>query len=401
VSESDDLLAYRGRFPILETSTYLASHSLGAMPREAADGLARYAELWSARGVRAWAEEWWELGSRVAAAVAPLLGVPAGSVSMQPSTTIATAVVLSALPAPRGRRKVVTTELHFPSLLYLLDGWCRQHGVELEILRREEGSWGVAPERLLDTVDGATAVVALSHVEFATAWVNDAETLARRCRDVGAFLVLDVFQSAGVVPLALERWGVDAAVGGCLKWLCGGPGNAFLYVDPLRAPALEPKLTGWAAHPAPFSFEPPPMRWSPGGARFLTGTPPVPALYAARPGLEILREIGVERVRAKSTALTQKLFDAARARGFSCSCAEDARCRGGTVAIAVPHGEQVARELLARDVVVDYRPGYGIRVAPHFYNTWQECARCLDEIGAILADRSFERHRTVGGASPT
>ncbi|HVR28470.1 MAG TPA: aminotransferase class V-fold PLP-dependent enzyme [Thermoanaerobaculia bacterium] len=397
----DPLLAYRDHFPILDSTTYLISNSLGAMPREAAAGLARYAELWATRGVRAWAEEWWDLGTRVADTVAPLLGAPPGSVSMQPSTTLATAVVLSAVRPTGERRKVVTTDLHFPSILYLLEGWCREHGAALEMVRREAGTWGVSTQRLLEAIDRSTAVVALSHVEFATAWIHDAAALARRCRETGAFLVLDVFQSAGVVPVALHDWGVDAAVGGCLKWLCGGPGNVFLYVDPDRAFELEPAITGWAAHPAPFAFEPPPMRWRPDAGRFLNGTPQVSALYAAAPGLEILRQIGIERVRAKSARLTQRLFDQARRRGFACSCAATAERRGGAVAIDAPQGEGVARELLARDIVVDYRPGFGIRVAPHFYNSWEECERCLDAIEEILATRSFERHASVDGASPT
>jgi kynureninase len=397
----DPLLAWRDRFPILESTTYLISNSLGAMPRGAADGLARYAELWSTRGVRAWAEEWWELGSDVADRVAPLLGARRGSVSMQPSTTLATAIVLSGLRPAAGRRKVVTTDLHFPSVLYLLDRWCRERGLTLDVIGRGAGDWGVAPERLLRAIDADTAVVALSHVEFSTAWVHDAPAIARRCRETGAFLVLDVFQSAGVMPLALEAWGVDAAVGGCLKWLCGGPGNVFLYVDPERAAELEPNLTGWVAHAAPFAFEPPPIRWRGGGARFLNGTPQVPALYAARAGLDILGEIGVERVREKSAGVTRRLYDEALRRGFACSCSEDPERRGGAVAVDVPDGERVARELLRRDIVIDYRPGFGIRIAPHFYNTWEECERCLDAIEAIRADRSYERHDGVAGASPT
>jgi kynureninase len=401
VTAADPLLAYRDRFPILESTVYLISNSLGAMPRAAADGLVRYAELWATRGVRAWAEEWWELPDRVADRVAPILGAPAGSVTMQPSTTIATAVVLSALRPARDRVKVVTTDLQFPSILYLLDRWCGERGLELEVVRREPGAWGVAPNRLLAAIDGRTAVVAVSHVEFATAWVHDAAALARRCRDTGSFLVLDVFQSAGVLPLALRDWGVDAAVGGCLKWLCGGPGNVFLYVDPDRARELEPTLTGWAAHAAPFAFEPPPIRWRPGGARFLNGTPQVPALYAAIAGLDVVGEIGVERIRAKSVVLTERLLDEAARRGLPCSCAADPDRRGGAVAVDVAQGEGVARELLQRDIVVDYRPGFGIRIAPHFYNSEAECVRALDAIEEILADRSFERHRTVAGARPT
>ena len=397
----DPLLGWRHHFPILETSTYLISSSLGAMPRGAAEGLARYADLWATRGVRAWAEEWWALGSDVADRIAPLLGAPRGSVSMQPSTTIATAVVLSALEPTPGRSKVVTTDLHFPSILYLLDRWCGERGARLEVVRREPGKMGVALDRLLEAIDESTAVVSLSHVEFASAWLYDAAALARRCRDTGAFLVLDTFQSAGVVPLALREWGVDAAVGGCLKWLCGGPGNVYLYVDPDRARTLEPAITGWVAHAAPFSFEPPPMRWREGAGRFENGTPQVAALYAARAGLDILGEIGVERIRARSVAMTTGLFAEARRRGYGCSCAEDPEQRGGTVAVLVPDGELVARELLARDIVIDYRPGFGIRIAPHFYNSWEECERCLDAIDAIRADRSYLLHRSVEGASPT
>jgi kynureninase len=370
------------------------------MPRGAAEGLARYAELWSTRGVRAWAEEWWDLADDVANRVAPLLGASRGSVSMQPSTTLATAIVLSALGATPARRKVVTTDLHFPSILYLLDRWCAERGATLEIVQREPGGWGVAHDRLLESIDASTAVVALSHVEFASAWVHDAQALARRCRETDAFLVLDVFQSAGVLPLALREWGVDAAIGGGLKWLCGGPGNAFLYVDPERAATLDPSITGWVAHQAPFAFEPPPIRWRAGAGRFANGTPQVPALYAARAGLDIIGEIGIERVREKSVRMTQRLLGEARRRGHACSCAEDPERRGGTVAVDVPDGELVARELLARDIVIDYRPGFGIRIAPHFYNTWEECERCLDAIDAIRADRSYERHASVAGASP-
>jgi kynureninase len=320
---------------------------------------------------------------------------------MQPSTTLATAVLLSALHLDPARLKVVTTDLHFPSILYLLERWCGERGATLEIARRRPGQWGVALDRLLETIDDTTAVVALSHVEFASAWVHDARALARRCRETGAFLVLDVFQSAGVLPLALRDWGVDAAVGGCLKWLCGGPGNCFLYVDPDRAATLEPATTGWVAHPAPFAFEPPPIRWRPGAGRFANGTPQVPALYAARAGLDILAEIGVERVREKSVSMTGRLLAEARRRGYECSCAEDPVLRGGTVAVDVPEGERVARELLRRDIVIDYRPGFGIRIAPHFYNTWEECERCLDTMDTIRADRSYERHSSVEGASPT
>lgn len=396
----DPLLSWRDHFPVLETNTYLISNSLGAMPRAVEHELGRYTSLWGRRGVRAWAEEWWELGSRVADLVAPLLGAPRGSISMHPNTTLATAVMLSCLSPARTRRKVITTDLHFPSILYLLEGWCRSHDATLQTVPRY-GAWGADPQRLLDSIDETTLAVCLSHVEYATAWVNDAPALAKRCREAGAFLILDIFQSAGTLPLDLQGWGVDAAVGGCLKWLCGGPGNVFLYVDPELSDTLQPWLTGWAAHRAPFSFTPPPIEHSSGAERFLNGTPQVSALYCARPGLEILGQVGIDAVRRKSLSLCGKIVEGSTARNFELSSPTDPACRGGTIALDVPDAELVAQELLTRNVVIDYRPGFGIRIAPHFYSTWEECELCLDTIQEVLETRSFERHRSVAGTKPT
>jgi kynureninase len=396
----ESLRSYRRHFPILDSSTYLISNSLGAMPAEVEAGLSEYARSWSTRGVRAWAEGWWTLASRVADRLAPLLGAPLGSVCMQPSTTLASAVFLSCL-RPDGRRsKIVTTELQFPSIQYLLAGWCEHNAVDLEILPSDD-AWGTGLETLLSAVDDRTLAVVVSHVEFATAWINDAAAIAARCRRQGALLLLDVFQSAGTLPLALHEWGVDAAVGGCLKWLCGGPGNAYLYIDPEIAKRLEPRLTGWAAHAAPFSFEAPPIRWAEAASRFANGTPQIAALHAAEPGLRILGEVGVECIRERSLELGAHLSAGAEARDLPLACPPDPEQRGGTVALSVPQGELVARELLERDIVIDFRPATGIRVAPHFYNNEQECDRCLDAIVEILADGSWRRHRGVAGASPT
>ncbi|MEE2776998.1 MAG: aminotransferase class V-fold PLP-dependent enzyme [Acidobacteriota bacterium] len=394
------LLATRDRFPILATSTYLINNSLGAMPEDAEAGRARYAREWRELGVRAWAEHWWSLGDRVADQVAPILGAPSGSVSMQPSTTVATATFLSCLRPSGSRRRIVTTELQFPSILYLTESWCRAHAAELIVVPKSH-RYGTDLEALLSVIDDDVLAVVVSHVEFATAWINEAEALARHCRLHGARLLLDVFQSAGVLPLELEAWGVDAAVGGCLKWLCGGPGNAFLYVDPRIADELEPTLTGWLAHQAPFAFEPPPMRFRDGGSRFLNGTPQIAALYAAGPGLEIIRKYGIHAIRSKSKDLGTLLCEQARSRGLELACTTDPDARGGTVTLDVPHAEGVARELADRAVIVDYRPGYGLRIAPHFYNTAKECLHCLAQIEAILADGSWARHRGVSGTAPT
>ncbi|MFQ5845541.1 MAG: aminotransferase class V-fold PLP-dependent enzyme, partial [Planctomycetota bacterium] len=307
---ADPLLRYRDRFPILARSCYLISNSLGAMPAAVPERLRDYSDLWAQRGVAAWSDRWWEMAVAVGDRVAPLLGAAPGTVSMHTNVTLATAVFFSCLDAAPPRTKVVSTELQFPSVLYLLERWCTQRGVRLEVVPCRDGIQADLQE-LCDAVDQETLAVAVSHVEYRSAALNDAEAIARRCREQGAWLLLDVFQSAGVVPIDVAAWGVDAAVGGCLKWLCGGPGNVFLYVDPQRAPELRPRLTGWMAHQAPFSFDPPPIRPREGAWRFLNGTPQIPCLYAAEPGLEIHAEVGVEAIRRKSQRLTRLLYEGA------------------------------------------------------------------------------------------
>jgi len=371
------------------------------MPAAVEQRMSDYASIWGERGVRAWAEEWWMLPVSVGDLAAPILGAPAGSVSMHTNVTVATAVFLSCLSPDEKRNKIVTTALQFPSVLYVVERWCSRNGVRLEIVPVDDGI-GADQQQILDAIDDSTLAVSISHVEFKSAYINDAEAIAGRCRATGALLLLDVFQSAGIVPIHAQEWGVDAAVGGCLKFLCGGPGNVFLYVDPTVAPRLQPSLTGWMAHAAPFAFEPAPTRLRDEPAwRFLNGTPQVACLYAASPGLEIHNEIGIPAIRQKSQRMTALLFDGAAARDWTICASSDPDLRGGTVAVEVPHGELVAKELNDRDIVVDYRPGAGIRIAPHFYNTEDECRSALEAIDEILETKAYEKHHSVAGATPT
>ena len=385
-----DLTALRAEFPILGRSTYLINNSLGAMPRGVRDELAGYADAWDERGVRAWAEGWWEMAVEVGDLLAPLLGVAPGRIAMHQNASVAAGVFFSCFDYPPERNRIVYTELNFPSLTYLAEGE-RRRGAEVVVVPSDDGI-GVPTERLLAAIDERTRLVPVSHTLFRSAWVQDAAAIARRCREVGAVLLLDVYQSAGVMPLELEAWGVDAAVGGSVKWLCGGPGAAYLWVGPRLAGRLEPALTGWQADEEPFAFRPGPIRYAEGAWRFLIGTPNVPALHACRPGYRIVAGIGAERIRRRSLALTGRLMAAARDAGFEVRTPDDERRRGGTVSVWHPEAERLCRGLLERQVICDFRPGAGVRLSPHVFNTEEECDRAIETLANLA------RGREAGGA---
>ncbi len=385
----DPLLALRRHFPILDTTNYLISNSLGAMPAEVESGLGDYVRTWASRGVRAWEETWWTLAADVGDLVAPLIGAREGEVVFQPSVTIAHAVIFSALAIRSRRSKVVTDAMHFPSVLYLIDG-LKSQGAEVEVVGTDDGL-SIDTQRLLEAIDESTAFVNISHVLFKSAFIHDVKAIAARAREVGALTVVDGYQSVGTIPVDVRDLGVDVYIGGCLKWLCGGPGNAFLWVDPSLRNTLSPRLTGWMSHQRPFAFEPTLDRrhdaW-----RFLNGTPSIPALHAARPGLELVREAGIGAIRAKSLHQTGRLMAMADERGWSCSTPREPSRRGGTVALDLDHGYEISRALKSREILCDYRPGAGIRLSPHFYTTDAELEAAVLAIAEIQRDGSWQRY---------
>nr|HMQ22428.1 aminotransferase class V-fold PLP-dependent enzyme [Planctomycetota bacterium] len=326
----------------------------------------------------------------VAGLLAPILGCPASAISMHQNVTIASAVFASALDFTK-RRKIVFTDLNFPSLMYLYEGIARQQGCRIERVPSPDGIH-VPLDALLEAIDEETALVPVSHVLFRSAFIQDARAIVEKARSVGAIVLLDVFQSVGTVPLALSDWGVHAAVGGALKFLCGGPGNVFLYVDPELTKKLTPAFTGWMAHKRPFDFDPGPQDLRSDGWRFLHGTPNVPALYAGREGIRILGQVGIDRVRTHSMKQTARIVELATSHGYTVNAPLNPAERGGTIAVEVPHGYEVCQELLARDYVVDYRPGAGIRIAPHFYTLDSECDAVVGQIAEIIESRAYERH---------
>jgi len=384
---SDDLLRWRSEFPILDTCTYLVSHSLGAMPQSAERELLTFADEWRRRGVRAWHEGWWEIGRTTGDLLAPLLGVQPGTISMHQNVTVAQGVIASCHSYDGRRRKIVMSELEFPSNMYLFEGF-RRYGAEVVYVPAPDGIH-VPLDRTLDAIDESTVLVVVSLVIFKSAYIQDAAAIIEKAHRVGARVVLDVYQATGAVPVQIEAMRADFAVGGSVKWLCGGPGAGYLYVRPDLARELEPALTGWAAHAHPFAFATGPSEYADGVAeRFQSGTPNVPALYAARAGYRIVAEIGVGAIRAKSLRLTRRMIDHAQALGYRVNTPLDDRERGATVILDVPDGQRVTEELIRRGVIVDYRPGAGIRIAPHFYNTEAEVDHAMATLDDIVASRA-------------
>ena len=378
-----ELLDYRSEFPILGHTTYLINHSLAAMPRGAEDRLREYACMWAERGIRAWGEGWWTMPMTVGDQVGRIVGAPAGTTVMHQNVAVAEAVVLSCFrPADAARNRIVYERGNFPSVRYLY-----QAQPDLEVVVCEENEAGA----IVDAIDERTLLVPISHVLFKTGEIQDVEPIVRRAHEVGAHVVLDCYQSAGIVPLDVTALGVDFAVGGSVKWLCGGPGNGWLYVRPDLAETLEPTYTGWQAHEAPFTFEEE-MRFATGAARFLTGTPNVPAHFAATAGYDLIEEVGIERIRANSLRQTRLLIDLVDRAGFEVRSPRSAERRGGTVTLHLPDFPAVHRELAERQILCDFRPDAGIRLGPHFFTSDDELRFAIDQIGDIVETGAYERH---------
>lgn len=393
---TDALLRFRPEFPILDTTTYLVSNSLGAMPRTVPDRLAEYARMWAELGVKAWANGWWEMPVTVGDGIAPLIGAGPGEVAMFPNVSLAQAAVVSALDYSAPRDTIVMTGLDFPSVRYVHDGLARRLGARIVVVESEDGI-GIDVEKLLAAIDERTRLVSISHVLFKSAYIMDLDAICRRAHDVGALVCADAFHSVGVIPVDVERSGVDFLTGGVLKWLCGGPGGCFLYVAPGVRERYAPLVTGWQAHEHPFGFEPA-MQHAGGIERWLNGTPVIPALYAATEGPRIVQAAGIDAIRAKSIRQTARLIELADARGYRVAAPRDPDRRGGTVAFDVPHAWEISQLLLAERVIVDYRPGAGIRVAPHFYTSDAELEACVAVIDDALRTgrwRQFAGHRSV------
>ena len=381
----DPLLAFREEFPILEKTTYLVSNSLGPMPRTVPEKLAEYARDWGDLGVKAWNRGWWELPVDVGNEIAPLINADNGEIVMMPNVTIAQTAVLSSIDFSNARDTVVMTELDFPSVRYAFAEMAEKLGARVVVVRSDDGLT-IDRDRLLAAIDERTRLVAVSHVLFRSSFFMDVDAICARAHQVGALVSLDSFHAVGVVAVDVKRSKTDFLTGGVLKWLCGGPGACFLYVSPSVRETKPPSPAGrrCAIRVRRDMDSPRALRW-------LNGTPVIPALYAAAEGPKILRRAGVGAIREKSVRLTSHLIDLADARGYTVNAPRNPASRGGTVAIDVPHGYEVTQHLLSRNILVDYRVGAGIRIAPHFFTREDELDEAVSEIDKALESGSWQR----------
>ena len=379
----DALLAWRKEFPILQHTTYMISHSLGAMPERTNARLREFGDTWAARGIRAWEEGWWNMPVTVGDLVGAIIGAGPGEVVMQQNVSICQSVVTSCFDWSGKRNKLITDGLNFPSNDYVYHGLTRQ-GARVVTVPSPDGMT-LPVELVLDAIDEDTQLVSVSQVAFRSSYLQDVATIVERAHRVGAMVIADLYQSAGTVPVNVRELNVDFATGGSVKWLCGGPGAGYLYVRRDLWDTLEPAATGWMAHEEPFAFEGGSIRYAGNAFRFLNGTPNVPALYSASSGYEIINEIGVPAIREKSVRQTTRLIDLADAAGLRVNTPRDPKLRGGTVILDVENGKQVTKELARREVLVDYRPGAGVRIAPHFYTTDEELEQTVSAVQECLA----------------
>jgi kynureninase len=380
-ADERDLLATRPEFPTLTKGVHLISHSLGAMPAAARGYATRFIDEWENDSISSWGEHWLPAVRSLGDLVGTVLGVAPGTVCMLPNVSIVQAIVASCFDFEGPRNKVVYDNLNFSTVHYVWQGQARR-GAEVVVVESEDG---IHPptEKLLEAIDERTLLVPISHVLFRSSGMYDAKRIIDRAHAVGAMVLLDVYQSAGTVPLKLAEWGCDLACGGSVKWACGGPGAAYLYVRPDLVDKLQPMATGWFGHAEPFAFDMGPMRYAKDVWRMIGGTMPVPAMYTARAGWETVARLGVERIRAKSLRQTRLLRDLVQARGFTVNTPQDDAGRGGTVCFDFAGADTISRELVRRRFFHDYRPLCGLRVSPHFYTTDDELRAFVDALDDV------------------
>jgi kynureninase len=371
---------HRSEFPILENSTYLVSHSMGAAPLAARASLDAYWNEWAADGPEAW-ERWLPRIGEIADGIGEIIGAAPGTVFLGPNVSVLQAAIGSCIDFSGERNEVLYEALQFPSLTYVWREWER-YGAVMRIVESDDGRT-IPTERIVDAIGDRTALVVISHAYYVSGALADIGAISRRCRETGALLCVDAYQTTGIVPYDVRELELDMVTGGSHKWLCGGPGCGWLYVEPSLAPQLRPALTGWMAHQRPFSFEAAPIVYADSMYRFGHGTPTIPGYVVAAPGHAMIRNIGVARIRAHNIRLTQRIVELALERNLRINTPLDPQQRTGWIGIDFDGSEAACRALIARRVFLDYRPGCGIRVSPHFYTNDDEIDALFRELDSL------------------
>jgi kynureninase len=377
IAASGDLIDWRERFPILSSSTYLVNHSMGAAPLGARTALEQYWEEWAADGPEAW-ERWLPRIAEIADGLGAIVGAPPGSCFLGPNVSVLQAAIATCIDFSGERNEVVYESLQFPSLTYVWREWER-FGAVSRIAGSEDGR-SIPTERIIETITERTAIAVLSHAYYVSGAVADVRTIQEHCRRVGALLCVDAYQTTGIYPYDVTEWDLDLVTGGSHKWLCGGPGCGWIYVKPALLERFRPAVTGWMAHARPFAFEAAPVVHASSMYRFGNGTPTIPGYMVAQPGHSAISSIGVARIRERNVALTQRIAAMALERSLTVNSPLEPARRTGWIGIDFEGSEEACRRLIERRVFVDYRPGCGIRVGPHFYTTEDE----IDEFFAVL-----------------
>ena len=370
----------RDRFPILESSTYLVSHSMGAAPLGAKDALATYWSEWAQDGPEAW-DQWLPRIGEIADGIGDIIGAPHGSLFLGPNVSVLQAALATSLQFTPERNEVVYEALQFPSLTYVWTEWQR-FGAQPRIVPSDDGRT-IPTERIIAAITERTVVAVLSHAYYVSGAVSDIRAIQAHCRKTGTLLCVDAYQTTGVYPYDVIEWDLDMVTGGSHKWLCGGPGCAWIYVKPSLRETFEPAVTGWMAHARPFNFEPAPMTWHSSMYRWGTGTPTIPGYAVAKPGHDLIKSVGVAKIREHNVRLTTKLAEMALERGLQVNTPLEPSKRTGWIGIDFADSRAAYEKLIARRVFVDYRPGCGIRVSPHFYTSDEEIERFFAEVENI------------------
>ena len=368
-----DWKALRSEFPLLDRYIYLNACSLGPLPRRGQAAIGRYARDWDEKGTPVWFSDWIPLLARFRERIGELLQAPAGTTAIAPSVSVALTTLATGVPLPVGRDKIVIGELDFPTIGHQ---WLSRPGYEVEFVPSRDGMT-IPPEAFAERIDRRTALVVTTHLFYTTGYLQDVRAIADAAHAAGALCLIDGYQTCGCVPLDVEAMGCDAFVGGCLKWLSGGPGNAFIYVHPDLIPRMKPQGTGWFATRDPFSFTLQELTFADDARRLETGTWAMPSHYAGLAALELILEVGVENIQERLRDLTDRILERCDDAGVKTFTPRERSRRCGIVTLGCDQPEAVEAQLHAEGVIVDSRPGR-VRLSPHWCVTGPELERGMD-----------------------